>query len=94
MLCSRYKENVDEDPEHRRNLNIVKGQLTGLCLFVTSTFGNGEPPGSAVSMAKWLDMMLNDKEDEVHERLRVEDLILENKVRIPEEETQSVSLPR
>ena len=64
----------------KRDLNIIKGQLTGLCVFVTSTFGNGEPPGAAVSMAKWIDSLLNNQEDEVYERLRVESIVLENYV--------------
>lgn len=29
--------------------------LSGFCLFVTSTFGNGDPPTMAEQMADWLD---------------------------------------
>ena len=47
----------------------IKGQLKGICFFVTSTFGNGTHPTSAKSMAEWLDAKLNDSEDNVYERL-------------------------
>ena len=58
-------------------MKIVTGQLTGICLFVTSTFGNGEPPEMASSMAKWIDKLLNQHEDEQYERLRASDAVLD-----------------
>ena len=32
---------------------------TGMALFVTSTFGNGDPPRSAEKMAAWIDQKIN-----------------------------------
>ena len=59
-------ENKDEEKE---NIEQLKGQLKGICFFVTSTFGNGTHPTSAGSMAEWLDVKLNDSEETVNERL-------------------------
>ena len=59
-------ENKDGEKE---NIDKLKGQLKGICFFVTSTFGNGTHPTSAGSMAEWLDTKLNDSEETVNERL-------------------------
>ena len=40
----------------------VKKQLSGICLFVTSTFGNGDPPRTGESLAEWLDVQLTKKD--------------------------------
>ena len=50
-------------------MDVIKGQLKGICYFVTSTFGNGTSPTSAVSLAEWLDSKLNDVEEDIYERL-------------------------
>ena len=46
-----------------------------MCLFVTSTFGNGEPPEQALSMSKWIDNLLNEQDNETYERLRSDGVI-------------------
>ena len=43
----------------------VKEQLSGICFFVTSTFGNGDPPRTGESLAEWIDVQLN-KKDSTH----------------------------
>ena len=50
-------------------MDVIKGQLKGICYFATSTFGNGTSPTSAISLAEWLDFKLNDAEEDVYERL-------------------------
>ena len=50
-------------------MDEIKGQLKGICFFVTSTFGNGTHPTSAANTAEWLDTKLNDCEENVNERL-------------------------
>ena len=70
-----YQKVVEKDPEKRKQLKFVKGQLTGMCLFVTSTFGNGEPPEQALSMSKWVDQLLNEQDDEMYERLRADGVV-------------------
>ena len=51
-----------------------------MCLFVTSTFGNGEPPEQALSMSKWVDQLLNEEENEMYDRLRADGVVhAENK---------------
>ena len=37
---------------------IERSDLTGYCLFVTSTFGNGEPPAMAAKFSNLIDSML------------------------------------
>ena len=69
---------IESDAKKRKDLKIVTGQLTGMCLFVTSTFGNGEPPVMASSMAKWVDKLLNQHEDDQYENLRAADVVLGN----------------
>ena len=76
-LYFRYKTKNEEDPEKRKDIRFIKGQLLGLCFFVTSTFGNGEPPGMASSMARWIDALLNHQTDEVYGRLRAQEIVLE-----------------
>ena len=43
--------------------------MKGICFFVTSTFGNGTHPTSAASISEWLDVKLNDSEENLNERL-------------------------
>ena len=74
----RYNTENEEDVERRNDIELIKGKLVGLCFFITSTFGNGEPPSMASSMARWIDSLLNDQEDEVYDRLRAEEIIAEN----------------
>jgi len=38
------------------------GSLSGLCLFVTSTFGNGDPPKMAQSLSAWLEEKLTHRD--------------------------------
>ena len=71
FLC-RYKNyitKIENKVEEKEDIDRIKGQLKGLCFFVTSTFGNGTHPTSAGSMAEWLDSKLNDSEETVNERL-------------------------
>ena len=71
-LILRYKNyitKVENKDEEKENIDKLKGQLKGICFFVTSTFGNGTHPTSAGSMAEWLDTKLNDSEETVNERL-------------------------
>ena len=75
MYVRRYQKIVEKDPEKRNQLKFVQGQLTGMCLFVTSTFGNGEPPEQALSMSKWIDNLLNEQDNETYERLRADDVV-------------------
>ena len=75
MHIHRYQKSVEKDPEKRNQLKFVLGQLTGMCLFVTSTFGNGEPPEQALSMSKWIDNLLNEQDNETYERLRADDVV-------------------
>lgn len=75
MIVYSYQKVVEKDPEKRKQLKIVKGQLTGMCLFVTSTFGNGEPPEQALSMSKWIDQLLNEQDDEMYDRLRSDNIV-------------------
>ena len=68
----RYKNyitKIENNVEEKEDIDKIKGQLKGLCFFVTSTFGNGTHPTSAGSMAEWLDSKLNDSEETVNERL-------------------------
>ena len=68
----RYKNyitKIENKVEEKEDIEKLKGQLKGLCFFVTSTFGNGTHPTSAGSMAEWLDSKLNDSEETVNERL-------------------------
>ena len=75
MYARRYQKVVEKDPEKRNQLKFVQGQLTGMCLFVTSTFGNGEPPEQALSMSKWIDNLLNEQDNETYERLRSDGVV-------------------
>ena len=75
MYAHRYQKVVEKDPEKRNQLKFVQGQLTGMCLFVTSTFGNGEPPEQALSMSKWIDNLLNEQDNETYERLRSDGVV-------------------
>ena len=68
----RYKNYItklENKNDEKEDLEKIKGQLKGLCFFVTSTFGNGTHPTSAGPMAEWLDTKLNDSEETVNERL-------------------------
>ena len=60
---------MSDNNKEKEELEVIKGQLKGICFFVTSTFGNGTHPTSAASLAEWLDAKLNDSEDNVYERL-------------------------
>ena len=42
---------------------------SGLSLFVTSTFGNGDPPRMAEKMAEWIDKEMNAKQDAFNEEV-------------------------
>ena len=75
MYIRRYQKVCEKDPEKRNQLKFVQGQLTGMCLFVTSTFGNGEPPEQALSMSKWIDNLLNEQDNETYERLRADGVV-------------------
>ena len=75
MYVRRYQKFVEKNPEKRNQLKFVQGQLTGMCLFVTSTFGNGEPPEQALSMSKWIDNLLNEQDNETYERLRADGVV-------------------
>ena len=50
----------------------VKEQLSGICLFVTSTFGNGDPPRTGESLAEWIDVQLTKKDSKHVSRLSVD----------------------
>ena len=50
----------------------VKQQLSGICLFVTSTFGNGDPPKTGESLAEWIDVQLTKKDSRHVGRLSVD----------------------
>ena len=50
----------------------VKQQLSGICLFVTSTFGNGDPPRTGEALAEWIDVQLTKKDARHHNRLSVD----------------------
>ena len=43
-------------------MDAVKKELTGICLFVTSTFGNGDPPRTGEALAEWIDLQLTKQE--------------------------------
>ena len=77
-MIQRYDSNEDEEPDNDHNSNPIRNRLTGLCFFITSTFGNGEPPRMAAGLAQKLDELLNRKEDEVYHRLRTKDIIFDN----------------
>ncbi len=43
--------------------------MTGLCLFVTSTFGNGDPPKMAERLSTWLEEKLTHRDVMVSKRV-------------------------
>ena len=47
----------------------MKKELTGICLFVTSTFGNGDPPRTGEPLAEWLDFQMTKMEVFQHDRM-------------------------
>ena len=50
-------------------MEAVKKELTGICLFVTSTFGNGDPPRTGEALAEWIDLQLTKQETLQHNRM-------------------------
>jgi sulfite reductase alpha subunit-like flavoprotein len=44
-------------------------QLAGICFFVTSTFGNGDPPKMAQKFAAWLHEMLTHRDVIISKRV-------------------------
>ena len=50
-------------------LDGVKKELTGICLFVTSTFGNGDPPRTGEALAEWIDVQQTKMEAFQHRRM-------------------------
>ena len=62
---------VDESKseEEKEKLDKIKGQLKGICFFVTSTTGNGTHPSSAAPMVEWLGGKLTDSAESFTERL-------------------------
>ena len=50
----------------------MKKQLSGICLFVSSTFGNGDPPRTGESLAQWIDEQLTKKLSQHVARLSVD----------------------
>ena len=50
-------------------LDGVKKELTGICLFVTSTFGNGDPPRTGEALAEWIDVQQTKMEAFQHSRM-------------------------
>ena len=50
-------------------LEALKKELTGICLFVTSTFGNGDPPKTGEALAEWIDLQLTKMEASHHNRM-------------------------
>ena len=77
-IIQRYDSNEDDESDNNSDSNRIRNKLTGLCFFITSTFGNGEPPRMAAGLAQELDELLNRKEDEVYRRLRTKDFIFDN----------------
>ena len=51
--------------------------LSGFCLFLTSTFGNGDPPRMAEALANWLDDKLAKSDAEKKVRIELPPTILE-----------------
>ena len=47
----------------------LRKHLSGICLFVTSTFGNGDPPRTGETLAEWLDVNLTKQENARYSRL-------------------------
>ena len=77
-MTQRYDSNEDEEQGNNYDSNLIRNEITGLCVFITSTFGNGEPPRMAAGLARKLDVLLNRKENEVYHRLRTKDIIFDN----------------
>jgi hypothetical protein len=50
-------------------LEALKQELTGICLFVTSTFGNGDAPKTGEALAEWIDLQLTKMEAFQHTRM-------------------------
>ena len=50
-------------------LEALKKELSGICLFVTSTFGNGDPPRTGEALAEWIDVQLTKMEASQHNRM-------------------------
>ena len=55
-----------------QDLEALRNELTGICLFVTSTFGNGDPPKSGEGLAEWMDVQLTKKESSQHHNLSID----------------------
>ena len=51
---------------------VIANQLSGICLFVTSTFGNGDPPKTGETLAHWIDDELTKKESKNVHRLSID----------------------
>ena len=77
-MTQRYDSNEEEEQGNNHDSNLIRNEITGLCFFITSTFGNGEPPRMAAGLARKLDVLLNRKENEVYHRLRTKDIIFDN----------------
>ena len=77
-MTQRYDSNEDEEQGNDYDSNLIRNEITGSCFFITSTFGNGEPPRMAAGLAQKLDELLNRKEDEVYHRLHTKDIIFDN----------------
>ena len=45
---------------------------SGICLFVTSTFGNGDPPRMAEKTAEWIDKQMDQNDLMVNEEVNKE----------------------
>ena len=52
-----------------QDLEGLRKDLTGICLFVTSTFGNGDPPKTGEALAEWIDIELTKQEELQHHRM-------------------------
>ena len=54
---------------------LGQNDLSGFCIFVTSTFGNGEPPGMASNLASWIDSILTKGDRTKTSKLDLDDII-------------------
>ena len=66
--AKKFVNRIEDNLSTLFNIKIVEMNkfesetLSGFCLFVSSTFGNGDPPGMASKFAAWLDSKLTKKD--------------------------------
>lgn len=67
--AKKYVKRITDSFAHLFNVQVIQmdqykeQDLSGYCLFITSTFGNGDPPGMASKMAAWIDSKLTKTEE-------------------------------